>query len=79
LVMVTLAFGTTAPVGSVIVPVMPALACPNAAPGANEIKNAIASMAEAHRPAFERRNSTAHSLETGFCFTLPPGITQFSF
>src|ERR1035441_818020 len=42
LVTVTFAFRTTAPLGSVMVPVMPALACANAVREAESAKHAIA-------------------------------------
>jgi len=76
-VMVTFAFVTTAPLGSVIVPVMPALACANPVRGANEMRHAIA-IATHHPPNLERRRD-APSFETGNSFTLPPGLTQLFF
>jgi hypothetical protein len=68
--MVTFALGTTAPLGSVIVPVMPALACANPVRGANGMKHAIA-IATHHPDILERRRNTP-SFEAGNSFTLPP-------
>jgi hypothetical protein len=74
-VMLTFAFVTTAPLGSVIVPVTPALACASPVRGVSEIRHAIAIAMTDHTPALERRCG-AHSFKSGNDFTLPPGVSQ---